>query len=96
MENEVKNELVEGTLFKAMDNHQIVPVAMPRLKLGDLQSGTPFAYTAEVEVRPEITLQKHEGLAAPSAGAKIDPADVDAEIGKHAQASRANRARPAA
>lgn len=63
---EVQNELVEETLFRAMDEKNVAAVNMPRLTLGQLIRGTEFSYTAEVECRPEITLQKYDGLAAPA------------------------------
>ncbi|HET6344365.1 MAG TPA: trigger factor, partial [Myxococcota bacterium] len=78
--NEVQNQLVENSLFKAMDDKQLAPVAMPRLQLGDLTRDSAFSYTAEVEVRPEIELKSYEGLAAPAVDTSLEDGAVDAEL----------------
>lgn len=77
---EVRTQLVEETLFRAIDEAKVMPVSMPRLQLGHLNRNAIFAYTAEVEVRPEIALQKHEGLTYPPHKAVVEDSQVQAEL----------------
>jgi trigger factor len=78
--SEVQNQLVEDSLFRAIDDKQLAPVAMPRLQLGDLTRDSAFSYTAEVEVRPDIELKTYEGLAAPAADTAIEEGAIDSEL----------------
>ena len=80
IQSEVQNQLVEETLFRAMDESKVDAVAMPKLQLGSLARGDAFSYTAEVEVRPEINLQKYEGLGAPKIAVEIAEAEVTGEL----------------
>ena len=77
---EVRTQLVEDTLFRAIDQANVLPVSMPRLQLGHLNRNAIFAYTAEVEVRPEITLAQHQGLNVPPPKTTLDEAQVQAEL----------------
>lgn len=77
---DVQQKLVEDTLFEAMDKNDVHAVAMPKVVLGPLQRGTAFSYTAEVEVRPEITLANYKGLEVVSVEVSVTQADIDAHI----------------
>ena len=81
LNQEVQSQLVEETLFRAMDEKQLAAVAYPRLQnVGHLHRGESFSYTAEVEVRPDITLNKWEGLPAPKVDNAIDEAEITKEL----------------
>lgn len=78
---EVQSQLVEDTLFRAMDEQQLTAVAYPRLQnVSELSRGASFSYVAEVEVRPEITMSQWEGLAAPKPDNAIDEAELSKEL----------------
>ena len=77
---DVQSELVETSLFKALEERDVAPVATPRVTLGHLHRGSAFSYSAEVEFRPDIALQKYDGLAAPTVDNQIAPDAVGNEL----------------
>lgn len=77
---DVQSHLVEGTLFEAISTQKVPAVAMPQVTPGLLQRNQPFKYTAEVEVRPEISLTQYKKLPVPRFDAALDASQVDARL----------------
>ena len=61
-QSEVQNQLVEGSIGRAMSDHKVEVVSVSKVSYGDLAQGADFSYTADVEVRPDIVLQQVKGL----------------------------------
>ena len=47
-----------------------------------LESGKPFVFTAEVAVKPEVTLGEYKGLEVPKAELEVSEEDIAAELKK--------------
>lgn len=77
---EVQERLVDDSLGKAMDEAKLTPVAILHVHPETLAPGAGFGYTAELEVHPEITLKKIEGLVVPRIEVKVEDAEVDAQL----------------
>ncbi len=61
---EVLQRLVEGTLFKAIEDAHLDVLGEPRLDAGELpKPGAQYAYKASVDVRPTIEVAAGKGLA---------------------------------
>lgn len=78
---EALEELIERSYPKALDANRLRP--MDRPDTGDLDTlveGEAYTYTAEVEVRPELTLSSIEGLTSVVPSAKTSDAEIDAQI----------------
>ena len=56
------SELVEESLAGAMEEHGLEPVSEPRLETGELDEAQPFAFSAVVEVKPDIELKDYRGV----------------------------------
>jgi trigger factor len=80
MHRDVQTKLVENTLFAALDQHSVAAVAMPKVTLGSLTRGAQFRYTAEAEVRPEITLGDYKGLAVTPAETDVQDSEIEAQL----------------
>lgn len=64
VENEVIGSLVNNSLYKAMIENKIEPVSQPEIvESGNLEKGQPYAYQAEVEVRPQVVAKDYTGLS---------------------------------
>lgn len=63
MRDQVMRTFYDQTLFKALADHKIEPVDSPTIESDILEPGTPFKYSAVVEVVPEILLKEYTGLA---------------------------------
>jgi len=64
------NDLISESYEKALDECTEDIVSSPKIDVIQLESGKPFIYTAEVALKPEVTLGKYKGV-------KIDKMDID-------------------
>lgn len=77
---EVRDRLVEGTLFQALQEKKVSPVGAPQLHLGSLEKGAVFSYTAEFEVQPPIKLTQVKGLKMTKTEVVIEPKEIDDQL----------------
>ena len=73
----VLSELVEESLAGAVADEGLEPVSEPRLEAGDLNETQPFAFTAVIEVKPEIELKNYR--AVPVERVRADVGDDEVE-----------------
>jgi trigger factor len=88
VKKDVAQKLVTGSIHEALAEHQLDPVAPPRVENGAVEPGQPFKYTATVEVRPHVEPKDYEGLAI----SKIDATVTDAEVDERLEEMRAAQA----
>lgn len=78
---EVSEQLVEETLFKALEQQKLDPVTRPRVEVGKaLEENADWSYTARLEVRPEIGDIHLDGIALKREVYTVQEADIDHEI----------------
>lgn len=80
MRDEVMRRFYEQTLFKALDEHKIEPVDSPTIESDVLEQGSPFKYSAVVEIMPEILLGTYTGLAVSKEKFILNPENIEGEI----------------
>lgn len=80
MREEVMRRFYEQTLFKALDEHKIEPIDSPTIESDHLEQGTPFKYSAVVEIMPEILLNTYTGLQVSKEKFVLNPANIEGEI----------------
>lgn len=80
MREEVMRRFFEQTLFKALNEHKIEPVDTPSVESEILEQGTPFKYSAVVEVMPEILLKDYTGLAITKEKFVLNPDNIEGEL----------------
>jgi len=80
MQDEVMRRLYEQTLFKALEEQKIEPVASPTIECDNLEQGAPFKYSALVEVMPEILLKEYTGLKVTKEKYVLNPDSIEGEI----------------
>ena len=56
------NILMQQTYAGAVDESGVDIVSRPTVEVTQIEKGQPFIYTAEVAVRPEVTLGKYMGV----------------------------------
>ena len=64
-------------------------VSQPEIDIVQLEKGKPFIFTAEVAVKPEVTLGKYMGVTV----TKIDTTVTDEEVDAEVERQRENNAR---
>ena len=62
VEDEVARDLIELSIGQAISEKQIMPVAPPTVDKLQLQSGSPFKFSARVEVRSQVVPQDYVGI----------------------------------
>jgi trigger factor len=78
---EALEELVETSYPKALDELALRPMERPDTgALDQLVDGEAHTYTAEVDVRPELTLSSIEGLVATVPPSKTGDDEIDAQV----------------
>jgi len=81
------NELIPSAYEKAMDECTETIVSQPQIDVVQLEAGKPFIFTAEVALKPEVTLGKYKGVEVPKADLEVTEEEVDAEIAKERENS---------
>jgi trigger factor len=62
VEDEVARDLIESSLGQAIQEKQIQPVAPPTVDNLELKSGSPFKFSARVEVRSQVVPKDYSGV----------------------------------
>ncbi|MFM8313704.1 MAG: trigger factor [Deltaproteobacteria bacterium] len=60
---DVVSHLLEAGLHEALQQTKLSPVNRPEVQINELSEGKPFAFSAEFEVEPEITLKGYKGIS---------------------------------
>ncbi len=70
------NTLIQENYGPAVEESKVDVVSRPTIDVTQIESGKPFIFTAEVAVRPEVTLGKYLGVQV----TKIDTTVTDEEV----------------
>ena len=80
--DEAANHMISEAYGKAYDECELEIVSQPKVEIVQLEKGKPFIFTAEVAVKPEVTLGEYKGLKVDKVSAEVTDEEVDAEIEK--------------
>jgi trigger factor len=78
--DEAINAALPGIYTDAVREHELQPIGQPDIDISDLSDGESLSFTAEVDVRPEITLPELDGLAVTVDDVAVTDEDVDEQI----------------
>ncbi len=74
------NRMISENYGKAYDECELEIVSQPSIDVVQLEKGKPFIFTAEVAVKPEVTLGEYKGLKVDKESLEVTSEDIDAEI----------------
>ena len=83
------NTLMQQNYPSAVEESGVDIVSRPSIDVVQIEKGKPFIYTAEVAVRPEVTLGKYMGVTV----TKVDTSVSDDEVAEALEQQRNNNAR---
>lgn len=86
---EAANILIQNNYAQAMEESKADIVSRPVIDVVQIEAGKPFIFTAEVAVRPEVTLGKYKGVQV----TKIDTTVSDDEVNEALEAERQKNSR---
>lgn len=76
------NALIPDAYEKALEECTEEIVSSPKIDVTQLEAGKPFIFTAEVALKPEVTLGKYKGVKVDKADVDVTDEEVNAEIDK--------------
>ena len=77
---EAINEVVPQKYVEALQSHDLQPVAQPEVEVTRIDDNEAIEFTAEVDVRPEITVPDWKGLEAEVEDVGVTDSDVDDQV----------------
>lgn len=80
--DDAANHMVSEAYGKAYDESGLDIVSQPTIDIVQLEKGKPFIFTAEVAVKPEVTLGEYKGLKVDKVSTRVTQKEVDEEIEK--------------
>lgn len=85
--DEAANQMVPDAYSKAYDECELELVSQPQIDVVQMEKGKPFIFTAEVAVKPEVTLGEYKGLKVDKAATRVTAKEIDEEIDKEREKS---------
>ncbi len=74
------NALIPEAYEKELENCTEEIVSSPQIDVVQLEAGKPFIFTAEVALKPEVTLGKYMGVKVDKIDVDVTDAEIEAEI----------------
>lgn len=79
---EAANAIIPSAYEEAMKESELDIVSMPEIDVVQIEKGKPFIFTAEVAVKPEVTLGDYKGLEVETTKISVSEEEVKAELDK--------------
>ena len=76
------NSMIPEAYSKAYDECELEIASQPQIDVVQLEAGKAFIFTAEVAVKPEVTLGEYKGLKVDKYSTRVTQKEVDEEIEK--------------
>jgi trigger factor len=77
---EAVNDALPTLYTEAAREHELQPLGQPDIDITNLDDGMSLSFTAEVDIRPEITLPDVDGIAVSVDNVEVSDADVDEQL----------------
>ena len=74
------NALIPDAYEKALEECTEEIVSSPKVDIVQVEAGKPFIFTAEVALKPEVTLGKYKGVKVDKVDVDVTDEEIDAEI----------------
>ena len=76
------NALIPEQYSKALEECDFEIVSQPEIDVTQIEPGKAFIFTAEVAVKPEVTLGEYKGLEVPKSETEVTDEEIEAELKK--------------
>ena len=85
--DDAANALIQKAYPQAADECELEIVSRPTVDIVQLEKGKSFIFTAEVAVKPEVTLGQYKGIEVEKADTSATDEEVNAELDKEREAN---------
>ncbi|MEU3011550.1 trigger factor [Nocardia asteroides] len=77
---QVVNDALPGRYAEAVQSTEVKVIGQPEIEITKIEDGEELAFTAEVDVRPEIALPDYSGLEVTVDAFTIEDADIEQQL----------------
>ncbi|MCI8415884.1 MAG: trigger factor [Lachnospiraceae bacterium] len=81
------NALMPGAYSKAVEESGLDIVSQPEISVTQIEKGQPFIFTAQVAVKPPVTLGAYKGVEVPKADLTVTEEEIKAEVDKERESN---------
>ncbi len=81
------NDLISREYPGAAEESGLDIVSRPTVDVTQIEKGKPFIFTAEVAVRPEVTLGKYKGVQVTKIDTSVTEEEIDAEVNRERESN---------
>jgi trigger factor len=78
--NEAIQEVIPQQLVAALQEHQVRTLGRPEVSGVEVSDGQPLRFTAEIDVRPEITLPELSEISVTVDEVQVEESEIDAQL----------------
>lgn len=78
--DDAANALIPEAYAKAYDESGLDIVSQPKIDVAQIEKGKAFIFTAEVAVKPEVTLGQYKGIEVDSFSTEVSAEEVEAKL----------------
>ncbi|GAW47805.1 MULTISPECIES: trigger factor [unclassified Nocardioides] len=78
--DEAINEVLPKKYLEALEANSLQPIAQPEIEVTKFEDNETLEFTAEVDIRPEITLPSYDGLEAEVDDIELTDTEVDEQV----------------
>lgn len=76
------NILIPEAYAKEVEGSELDLVSQPEIDVVQIEAGKPFIFTAEVALKPEVTLGEYKGVEVPKQVIEVTEEEIQAEVDK--------------
>ena len=78
--DDAENQLIPEAYGKVYDEEDLEIVSQPKIDIVQIEKGKPFIFTAEVALKPEVTLGEYKGLKVEKISNRVTQKEIEAKL----------------
>ena len=78
--DDAANQLIPEAYGKVFDEEDLEIVSQPKIDIVQIEKGKPFIFTAEVALKPEVTLGEYKGLKVEKISNRVTQKEIEAKL----------------
>ena len=83
--DDAANALIPKAYSDAYDECELEIASQPKIDIVQIEKGKPFIFTAEVAVKPEVTLGEYKGLKVDKVSNRVTQKEIEAKLQEEAE-----------
>jgi trigger factor len=79
-QQEAIEKVIQQAYSEVLDRESLRPVTPASVTALEFEEGRPLAFTVEIEILPEIAIERYKGIKVKKVSREVEDKDVDAEV----------------